>query len=130
MNVEDLEAVEALIAYLVEVEPTAFSELTPEQEDAFRLLMPLPKFDADQRHFLARLWLQVTSEQIDDINASMPAGRRVSGVAYDEEQLFLGADLLTDALDGRSLSSILHIIETLPLTYIKPEKWPQPDSEE
>lgn len=37
---------------------------------------------------------------------------------------FIGADLLSDALDGRRLSALLPILETLPLTYVETIEWP------
>lgn len=128
MTAEQINLVVSFSAPLVD-NPLPWSSLSPEQQDAFRLLMPAPSFDADQRFYLSLWWLPVTPEQLDQLNALTPP-HMVIQAREAEGQLYIGADLLSDALDGRRLSALLPILETLPLNYRPPETWPVTDTEE
>lgn len=128
MTAEKINLVVSLSAPLV-ADPLSWSSLSPEQQDAFRLLMPSPSFDAEQRFYLSLWWLPISVEQLDQLNALTPP-RMVIQAREAEGQLYIGADLLSDALDGRRLSALLPILETLPITYRPAETWPVAEGED
>lgn len=128
MTAEQINLIVTLSAPLVG-NPLPWEGLSPEQKGAFQLLMPSPSFDADQRFYLSLWWFPVAPEQLDQLNALTPP-HMVIQAREAEGQLWIGADLLSDALDGRRLAAILPILETLPLTYRPAETWPVTDTEE
>ncbi len=128
MTPEQIDLLRDLSAPLVE-NPLPWSALSPEQQNAFRLLMPDPTFTDDQRECVNLWWLPVTPEQVQELKPLCPAGSEYPGREDIEENLFLSSDLLSDALDGRRLAALLPILQTLPLTYKLPEEWPVPDPE-
>lgn len=129
MTAEQIDAIVSASAPLVE-SPLPWSDFSPEQQDVFRLLMPQPSFDSDQRFYLSLWWLPVSAEEIEGLNSLCPPGTAIVGREDGEGGLWVCADLLSDALDGRRLSALLPILETLPLTYRPPEMWPEPKEEE
>ncbi len=126
---QQIEEMVALSAPLME-NPLPWVELSQEQQAAFRLLMPQPSFDSVQRHFLSLWWLPFPSELIDDLNAGCPTGTQIVPREDGDGGLWLSADLLSDALDGRRLSALLPILETLPLIYRPAETWPVAEEDE
>ena len=120
---DQIDGMVALSAPLV-AHPLPWADLSPEQQGAFRLLMPDPAFDDIQRHYLGLWVLPVTSQQVDDLNALMPANSGIAPRAAEDGTLWIGADLLSDALDGRRLSPLLPMLETLPLPYAETITWP------
>lgn len=119
---EQIDGMVALSAPLVAA-PLPWTDLSPEQQGAFQLLMPDPSFDDIQRFYLGLWVLSVTSQQVDDLNALMPPGSVIEP-RVAENSLFVNADLLSDALDGRRLAALLPVLETLPLTYAETVTWP------
>lgn len=122
MTPEDVELLRSLSAPLVE-SPLPWSELSPEQQSAFRLLMPSPFFAPEQRGWIDLWWLPVTEGVIVDLNALCPANTLLSGRVDLEGNFFVSVDLLSDALDGGRLAALLPMLEALPLTYKAPEDW-------
>lgn len=120
---EQMDLMVELSAPLVE-NPLPWLELSPDQQDAFRFLMPNPSFGDLQRHFIGLWVLPVTSGQVDDMNALMPPNSVIAPRVAEDGRLFVGADLLSDALDGRRLSATLPVLEALPLTYAETVTWP------
>lgn len=125
---EQIDGMVALSAPLVG-NPLPWTDLSPEQQAAFRLLMPDPAFDDTQRFYLGLWAFPVTTEQVDALNNLMPAHHVIAPRAAESGALFIGADLLSDALDGRRLSALLPILETLPLTYAPGIVWPEEEVE-
>ncbi|HWL53875.1 MAG TPA: hypothetical protein VNQ90_15655 [Chthoniobacteraceae bacterium] len=131
MTPEEIDLLRDLSAPLVE-NPLPWSELSSEQQSAFRLLMPDADtgFTEEQRTWINLWWLPVSAEQAADIKAKAPTGNQYPGREDIHGDLFVSVDLLSDALDGGRLAALLPILETLPLTYKPPEEWPQPIPEE
>lgn len=125
---EQMDLMVELSAPLVE-NPLSWLGLSPNQQNAFRFLMPDPSFDDTQRHYLGLWMLEISPEQLDDANALMPPNSVIFPRVAEDERLFVGADLLSDALDGRRLSALLPILETLPLTYVDTITFPEPETE-
>lgn len=123
MTPEQLSQLEAVEAYLA-ANPQSVSQL----DDATfalckSLLMPSPVFSEVQRGFVQRWFLRVTSDQASELESLWPAGSQYPPREH-EEKLLLSIDLLSDALDGGRLSSMLHILITCPLIRVFPEDWP------
>ena len=76
----------------------SFNSLTAQQKIDFRdtLAPKLAGFDGQQRPWFGDWWLLCTQEQIDAMNAALPAGTRVWPVTY-QSNLYLNIDLGTDA---------------------------------
>ncbi len=106
--------------------PLPWVSLNEDQQRVFRYLMPDPCFDEVQAHFLSLWWLPVTEQQLADLNALMPPNNVISARVSLAGTLYVGADLLSDALDGRVLADLLPIIETLPLNYAETITWEEP----
>jgi hypothetical protein len=123
LTLEQIDEMVTLSAPLVE-NPLPWSDLSPEQQTAFRLLMPDPSFTNEQRFWLGQWVLAVTPEQVEAINALMPPNNVVSARESVDGALYVGADLLSDALDGRRLAALLPTLETLPLTFAETIAWP------
>ncbi len=100
--------------------PMAFRDIpSPLRAVAVAALLPADGFTEQQRAWLARWWLACTSNDVDAINAALPLSVRVSPIEIDG-LLYLGADLLTDALDAAgTYHAALPVIETLVCTYIE-----------
>ncbi len=114
---EQIDGMVALSAPLVE-NPLPWAELSEAQQGAFRLLMPGPGgFDQMQRYWLHQWWLPVTAGQLDVLNGMMPAGSVIEGRASADGGIYIGADLLSDALDGGPLADLLPVLEGIPLTF-------------
>ncbi len=129
MTPETIDLLRNLSAPLLE-SPLPWESLSPEQQNAFRLLMPDPTFTNDQREYINLWWLPVTPEQVQEIKLLCPTGSVYPGREDLEGNLFVCSDLLSDALDGRRLAALLPILQMLPLTYKLPEEWPVPEPEE
>ncbi len=93
-------------------------------------LMPEPSFQPIQREYLSRWWLPVTAPQLAALNAACPADTCITGRAQTGGQLYVCADLLSDALRGGRLAALLPVLRTLTLTYFLADEWPVPDPEE
>lgn len=131
MTQEQIETLIELSAPLVD-SPLPWSQLSAEQREAFRWLMPEPGvgFDEDQRFYLNRWWLPVTPEQVGELNSLMPPNSRVAPRLDGDGNQWLCADLLSDAADDGRLAALWPILSELPLTYRTPEMWPVEDDEE
>lgn len=125
---EQIEDMVTLSAPLVE-NPLPWSELSPEQQVAFRLLMPDPSFTDEQRFWLGQWVLAVETQQVEALNALMPPNNVIAPREAEDGSLYVGADLLSDALDGRRLAALLPTLETLPLTFAETIVWPEPQIE-
>jgi hypothetical protein len=124
---QQIETMIALSAPLVE-HPLPWAELSPEQEAAFRVLLPLPGvgFDATQREWLSLWWLPVTPEGLAALNALMPPHHVLAAREDTESNLWLSADVLSDAIDGGRLAALWPLVSALPLNYRPVESWPVP----
>jgi hypothetical protein len=60
-------------------------------------------------------WLLATPQQIDAINALLPAGVLVCGTADVTGKLWLGSDLLTDIASSRIYCNAREILLSLPM---------------
>lgn len=58
-------------------------------------------------------WLGCTQDDVDAINALLPANTRVAPLIDIEGTLFLGADLLTDCEEGQTYGNAESLIKTL-----------------
>ena len=127
MTDEQQAALMEAAAPLIET-PTAWRDLSDELRGLFMLLFPAPSFTAAQRFWVARWWLPVTSEQLAALNEAAPSNTRIAAATALDGNRYVSCDLLSDAINGRRLSSLLPVLETLPLTYLPPEAWPEPES--
>lgn len=105
---------------LLRASPMAWRDIPAEQRTVAEaaLLPPAGQgFDAQQRDWLAHWWLACTQADVEAVNAVLPVGVRVSPLEVDGA-LYLGADLLTDALtaDG-TYHAALSVLEGLICTY-------------
>lgn len=103
--------------------PLPWKNLSQVQHDVFLWLMPNPSFTETQRHYLSLWVLPVTQQQLNDINALMPSHHVVEPRKSLQDHLYINADLLSDAINEGRLSSILSIIDSLPLTYSFMIQW-------
>ena len=71
-------------------------------------------FSAAQSAFLRRWWLVCQPDTEAAINA-LPHPSKVKTVTDADGRLLLGADLLSDALNGRRLADALHLLQGLTL---------------
>jgi len=113
-------------------EPKSWAELTEEQQEAFRWLLPEPGigFSDEQRYWLNFWWLPVSAEDVSALNELMPANHRLSARADADGNLWLNSDVLSDAIDGGPWAAIWSTVSTLPLTYRAEESWPSPKEED
>ena len=110
--------------------PTAWRDLGDELRGLFMLLFPNPSFTPEQRFWVARWWLPVTEGQLDAMNEAAPQNTRIAAATALDGNQYVSCDLLSDAINGRRLSSLLPVLETLTLTYLPPEAWPENDNSE
>lgn len=104
------------------LQPRAWQDIPePARIELAAELMPRGAFTDTQRYYLARWWLACTQAEVDAINAVLPSGTRVGPVEV-RGQLYLGGDLLTDALaPGSTYHPALPLLERLVCTFIEPE---------
>jgi len=109
--------------------PQPFAELAPQLQAgivAFFEPDATDGFNADQSAFLRRWWLVCQPDTEAAINA-LPHDSKVKAIADEDERLLLGADLLSDALNGRRLADALPILQGL--TLVCDPEFPAPESE-
>ena len=116
-------------APLVET-PTAWKDLGDEMRGLFMLLFPQPSFTPEQRFWVSRWWLPVTDEQLAALNEAAPSNTRIAAATALDGKQYVSCDLLSDAINGRRLAALLPILEALPLHYLPPEAWPEPEPTE
>ena len=109
----------------IEGNPRPWSGLTEMERGVLRALMPSPSFSPEQRAYLSQWWLACTQGQVDAINAIV-TNRRVASRTDINGALFLGADLLSDALDEGPLSACMEILGELTLYRKTAADWPPP----
>jgi hypothetical protein len=109
----------------LEADPRPWSGLTEMERGILRALMPSPSFTAAQRSYLSQWWLACNEDDVDAINTAL-TNRRVFPRADIDGALFVGADLLSDALDDGPLSSCMSIIGELTLYRKLAADWPTP----
>lgn len=110
------------------VTPLPWLDLDEATQNAFRLLRTVP-FTPVRRQYLNLWWLAASEQIIEDLNELAPANFRISGREALDGVLYVGGDLLTDAIDYGPLHALQPILETLPITYRLPEHWPAPPEE-
>lgn len=100
-------------------DPCAWRDIPPTyQAIAQAALLPTGAFTAEQRHWFARWWLACTQDDVDAVNALLPAGTQVAGLEL-QGAMYLGSDLLTDAINPASVyHAALPVLEALICTYI------------
>lgn len=79
----------------------SWQDLTTNQKNAAKAMLS-GGFNDAQRAWLTKQWLVITQPDVDAINATLPAGTRVSPVADAGGALYVNADLLTDSQDPGS----------------------------
>ena len=105
-------------------DPKSWLEVSTEQREAFMLLMPSDFFTPEQYYWLSFWWLPSSVEGLAALNSLCPPNTTITGREDIHGDLFVSCDLLSDALNGGSLSALLPILKTLPLTYKHAEEWP------
>jgi len=107
---------------LLRANPVAWQQIPePLQQVAKAALLPDPGFTADQRHWFARWWLACTQADVDAVNATLPPATRAEPVNIGG-QLYLGGDVLTDALvPGSTYHPALGVLQGLVCTYVEPD---------
>ena len=81
-------------------------------------------FNGQQAAWIYSWLLEVTAEQLAELQALHP--RQYAAREATDGKLYLSAALLTDAIDGRSLSAALLILESLTLVYADTIEFPEP----
>jgi hypothetical protein len=111
--------------------PASFAQLPQEWRDYLTVAMRgNPSFSEEQLHWFRIWWLPVTQEQIAELNELCPENMRITGRLALDGKLYIGAYLLTDAVDGGQLAPLRPILENLILTWRDAEDWPESESEE
>lgn len=114
----------------IRANPRSYSELEDQEKQILEsLLIPDSSFDSTQRYFLGKWFLETPDEAQQELTGLWPQGSKYPTRELNGKQ-YLSSDLLSDALNGRRLTSMLPILETLVLVYIEPEEWPQPETED
>lgn len=129
MSTEQLAPIIAVGDFL-RANPHSWDGLTPEQQATLKTgLMPDGPFLPVQRELLSRWWLPVDEADLEALNAACPPDTQLTGRAQTGGQLYVCADLLSDALDGKRLAGCLSLLQSKTLTYFLSEEWPQEESE-
>ena len=111
--------------------PASFAQLPQDWQDYLTVAMRgNPSFSPEQEHWFTRWWLPVSEEQIDQLNELAPPNYRISARIAEDDLLYVGAYLLTDAVDGGPFAPMRPILENLILTWKEPDDWPQLEGEE
>jgi hypothetical protein len=111
--------------------PASFAQLPQEWQDYLTVAMRgNPSFTPEQEHWFARWWLPVTEETVAELNELTPENFQISPRLATDNVLYVGAYLLTDAVDGGPFAPMRSMLENLTLTWREPEDWPQPEAEE
>jgi hypothetical protein len=111
---------------ILDTNPVAWNNLTPDQKLLLRnTLRPEEDFTNDQRELLLNRWLPISIEQLGTIESLLPSQVRVQAIADVDDDLWIGADLLTDCMqEGDTYHAIASILATLPITLKSPEDFP------
>lgn len=125
MTPEQLQHLRDLTAPLTTT-PAAYADLSPELQNAMMAMVGSPSFSPEQREYLSYWWLAVTPEQADEINSLCPPHTQYPPRAAENGDLYLGSDMLTDAIPGRPLEALWPILTTLPITWYELIEWPAP----
>ena len=106
------------IGDLLRATPMAWRDIPSEHRAVVEAaLMPSPAFVDGQRFWFERWWLGCTQQDVDAINALLPASTRVSALSFNG-QLLLGSDLLTDSMaPGQTYYAAQAVIQGLICTY-------------
>lgn len=96
--------------------------LTQDELSTFQQFLNARPFTEEEREYWQLCWMAVTQQQVDDINALMPPNHRVEPREKDGT-LYINADLLSDSVSSRRLSSIEPIVQDLVWEYINPWEW-------
>jgi len=124
MSPEEIAAITA-VGDALRAAPRPWSALTGQEQSTLRqALMPDPSFTPDQLDYLHRWWLPVTADQLAALNAAAPERMDIAPRPDAAAQLYVSADLLSDALDGRRLAALLPVLSSLVLTYEDTIEWP------
>lgn len=111
-------------------EPRSYAEMPAEWQAALTSAMRpdrLHGFDGQQANWIYSWLLQVTTEQLADLQALHP--HQYAAREATDGTLYLSAALLTDALDGRRLSAAEPILTGLTLRHDSVVNFPEPISE-
>ena len=112
-------------------EPTTYASMPTEWQDTLASAMrphPVHGFDKQQAAWIYSWVLQVTPEQLADLQALHP--RQYAAREDTSGKLYLSAALLTDAMEGRRLATAAPILTALTLYHIADLEWPAPTTEE
>ncbi len=106
--------------------PVSWEQVDEEQKNiVIEIMRPRPSFTPEQRGFLNHWWLQVTDEQLAEINATLPPNTVCDPRLDGDGNKWLSADLFTDAVhDGSRLNAVLPLLLSLPLHYHEDSHWP------
>lgn len=106
-------------------DPVSWSDLSLEQENAFRMLLPQEGFGFNpvQCHFIRLWWLPVNEVTLDEINQKCPSNFIIPGIKDINDQIWISADLLSDAIDDGPLKSTWDIISNIPMNYKPDQFW-------
>jgi hypothetical protein len=109
----------------IRANPCAWKDIPADQQAIARAaLIPSGHFTAEQRTLLSCWWLQCTQDDVDAINALLPANTRVSTIQVEGLQ-YLSGYLLTDSLtEGNTYFAATERLQSLVahyFTYTAPE---------
>lgn len=100
------------------------------KQTVIEIMRPRPSFTADQRMYLDCWWLSIVQNQLDAINGRLPTNTVVSPRVDGDGNLWLSADLFTDAVEPQMrLYAILENLLELELHYHESDYWPVEEME-
>jgi hypothetical protein len=118
----------------LKAQPAAWQDLPVELQAALTEYFDTRPFTDEIRRWLSK-WVMgpVSDEQKQEIETLYADAKPVTSwqgrIAADGKRYY-GADLLTDALDGRRLSALLPALQGLTLRDVDSIVWPKPQPEE
>ena len=126
MTPEQQAAVEALGDFM-RAHPLSWAQYPPEiTEPAVAMMMPGPDgFSDAQRAYFVKWQLEVPSEEwLAALNAKMPPPDNtiISARTGLDGTLYIGADLLSDAINGGKMAALFDDLKTLTFRYVT--EWP------
>lgn len=105
--------------------PRPWVDLDVEEKGEFQVKMPKRSFTDDERAYMHKWWLAVTYKQVEELNA-LATDRHIAPRADVNGDLFICADILSDALDNGRLKDCMEILSSLTIVRKQDADWPKP----
>lgn len=101
----------------------SYETLSAEQKATFDSMLGVRPFTNAERRYWDLCWIEVTQNQVDTLNALMPANHVVSPRELNG-LLYIKVDIISDAINGGRLGALFDTLKSLNWTYIEPHEWP------